>query len=495
MRKNILLFIPTGLNSPEIEVLISLAQDLIDKNNFVIILVCRGGKNYSCARNIFSLKSICNLCHIKRDRFIKELSGNYQIIATPIIEKIYYRSKFTKFEKIKKYYFNKFDNGLATYASYLENSRDKDLHGFFAQEIIEKNLNVTNMLSEFYLKILKDYKINEVFAFNSRMNIYRPLLRCAVILGLKYNNLESVYLKGSLKIFNLRDSEVADFKKLPKIINKHWNCRNSGNKEKIVKKYFVDIVKFMKPMEIPKSYLSQQKYGLLPDKFDKNKYNISFFVSSEDEDETFEKQNPFPIFKNQKDCILQICKIISGRDDFFLWIRMHPNLSNVNWSYVRDILNIEGSFKNIAIIKSDSPISTHALMKSSNLVLGLGSRSLLESVYINKPTILLGEAFWSKLGPFNQINSIEELKSKILSKNIRIQNNIGAKKYAFFWTTYGKSIKYLTGKHIFNKNNTKASTFYRFKGKLIEFTFIEKIKYIFFKSLEKFLLYINYKLS
>jgi hypothetical protein len=495
MKNNILIFIPTGLNSPEIEILTSFAQNLIDKNNSVILLVCRGGKNYSCARNIFSLKTICNLCHSRRNRFIRNLRGDYKVITTPIIEKIYYENKFKKFTDLKEYYYNRFDNGLASYASYLENSRDKDLQGFFAQKLITKNLNTTNILSEFYLKILKDYKINEVFAFNSRMNIYRPLLRCAVLLGVKYNNLESVYLRRSLKIFNLKDAEVADFKKLPKIINKHWNSKNNVNKEKIVKKYFLDIVKFMKPMETPKSYLTQQKYGLLPGKFDKNKYNITFFVSSEDEDETFEKQNTVPIFKNQKDCILQICKIISGREDFFLWIRMHPNLSNVNWPYVRDVLNINGSFNNISIIKSDSPVSTHALMKSSNLVLGLGSRSLLESVYINKPTILLGEAFWSKLGPFNEINSVEELKNKILSKNIRVRNNIGAKKYAFFWTTYGKSIKYLTGKYVFNKQNTKAKTFYRFKGKNIKFTVIEKFKYFFIKSLEKFLLYINYKLS
>jgi hypothetical protein len=249
----------------------------------------------------------------------------------------------------------------------------------------------------------------------------------------------------------------------------------------------------MKPVEIPKSYLTEQKYGLLPNKFDKKKYNITFYVSSEDEDETFEKQNTFPIFKNQKDCILKICEIISLREDFFLWIRVHPNLKNVNWPYVKDILNIQGMFKNVFVIKPNSPISSHALMKSSNLILGLGSRALLESTYIKKPTILLGEAYWTKLGQFNEVNSLKELKNKILSKNVRILNNLASKKYAYFWTTYGKKLKYLSGHYFWNKNKTKADRYYKFNKKLINFSKIEKAEYILYKIIEKILLYINYK--
>ena len=52
MENNNLVFIPTGLNSPEYEVLISTAQNLLDKNQKVTLLVCRGGDKYSCSKNI-----------------------------------------------------------------------------------------------------------------------------------------------------------------------------------------------------------------------------------------------------------------------------------------------------------------------------------------------------------------------------------------------------------------------------------------------------------
>ena len=57
-----LIFIPTGLNSPEIEVLASSAQTLINQGDDVTILICGGGKNYHCAKNLFSIKTICSLC-------------------------------------------------------------------------------------------------------------------------------------------------------------------------------------------------------------------------------------------------------------------------------------------------------------------------------------------------------------------------------------------------------------------------------------------------
>ena len=44
MKKNYLVFIPTGLNSPELELLIAHTQEMIDKKHKVTILSCKGGK-------------------------------------------------------------------------------------------------------------------------------------------------------------------------------------------------------------------------------------------------------------------------------------------------------------------------------------------------------------------------------------------------------------------------------------------------------------------
>jgi hypothetical protein len=51
---NVLIYIPTGLNTPEFEILLSKTQQEIDSGNKVTILLCKGGKNYSCSKKFNS---------------------------------------------------------------------------------------------------------------------------------------------------------------------------------------------------------------------------------------------------------------------------------------------------------------------------------------------------------------------------------------------------------------------------------------------------------
>ena len=82
MKKNYLVFIPTGLNSPELELLIAHTQEMIDKKHKVTILSCKGGKNYKCSKNLYSIPSLCNLCIKKRKILLTKYLDNL-IISKP----------------------------------------------------------------------------------------------------------------------------------------------------------------------------------------------------------------------------------------------------------------------------------------------------------------------------------------------------------------------------------------------------------------------------
>ena len=414
MKKNTLIFIPTGLSSPEIEILVATAQEELDKKKHLVLLVCRGGKNYACSKNILSIPNICKLCIHKRTKMINNLKGKYQIFETPELKNANKYKKFTSFQKLKNYNFKGMDNGLGAYSSYLDHSRDKDLQGFFADNIIARLIHTTDRLTEFYSSFLKNKKINNYFAFNSRMNLQRPLFRLAEKLKIKINNLESTHDGRQAIVHNFKDSMVNDYDKLPKLINKYWNSKNKLNKKNVVEKYYSNVKGFSSHMENPSGFLKAQKQGLLPKVWDKNKFNISFFVSSEDEYESIIKKKDDSIFKNQLDSIVEISTIIENKKDFAFYIRMHPNLSNVNWSYVKDIVNLKNIYENTKVIDAQSKISTHTLMQNSDLVVGLKSRTLLEATYIKKPTIILGNSFWQILGPFLTITSRAQLKKIIL---------------------------------------------------------------------------------
>ena len=155
MKKNSLVFVPTGLNSPEVEVLTATIQSLLDKKENVTVLKCKGGKNYSCSKNMFSFKQLCKLCKFKTNENLKKINGNFKVIETPNVIKDYKLKKKFTLKSIKNFYYKDIDNGLATYASYLTNTRDKDLEGYFANSILSNNLNTTNTITDFLEIFLK----------------------------------------------------------------------------------------------------------------------------------------------------------------------------------------------------------------------------------------------------------------------------------------------------------------------------------------------------
>lgn len=495
MKSHSLVYVPTGLNSPETEVLMSTIQSLLDRNEEVTVLKCRGGKNYSCSKNIFSFRQICRICKFKTNENLKKIKGNIQVIETPKIVNDYNLNRNFTLKKIKNYYYRGIDNGLATYASYLTNTRDKDLEGYFANAILSHNLNTTNTITDFLEIFLRKNKFSNIYSFNSRMNIYRPLLRICEKYKLKFNNLEASFDDPKLRIQNLGDSIVTDVDKMPKLIKSYWNKKSKLNRKKIINKYYSESRDWRKALEKPTSFLAKQKKGLMPNNWNLKKYNMVYFVSSEDEYETIEKKNFKAIFKNQLECVKEICKIINNKTNFHLWIRMHPNLGKVKWDYSRNFNIKNFSYKNVDIIEPFSPVSTYAVLEKCDLVIGLRSRTLIEANFAKKPTLVIGKNYWVSLGPFYEVKSKSHLKKLILSKKLSVLDNIASKKYAYFWGSYGYHSNYISGKFHWKEDRRTVKIDFKFKDTKVSINTFQKLLYFFFKALDKTILILNFKLS
>ena len=76
---------PVGLNHPELEVILSRTQLILDQGHEVDILLCSGKKGYACSKNIFNQKNICYLCNKNKLKGINLLKGNFRIVYTPIL--------------------------------------------------------------------------------------------------------------------------------------------------------------------------------------------------------------------------------------------------------------------------------------------------------------------------------------------------------------------------------------------------------------------------
>ena len=74
------------------------------------------------------------------------------------------------------------------------------------------------------------------------------------------------------------------------------------------------------------------------------KINIIFVVK-------FRKRIRNTVKKNDSIfCRRDMLKLIKYRKDINFYIRMHPNLQKVGWSYVSEILNLRGLYQNSFLI-------------------------------------------------------------------------------------------------------------------------------------------------
>ena len=171
------IYIPTGLNSPMLEILLSEAQDLINKKLNVEIVLFKYGEVFSCSKNIFSQKLISIASEEKIKLGLKKIKGKYKISYidntkdyNQIIDKLKYDSG-----NLKKFKFDGIDFGNAIYSSYVGLSRDAEFCGLLRKYTLRKLLKSSLNIYFFFKKKLK--KNSKLILYNGRHNESRPIVR------------------------------------------------------------------------------------------------------------------------------------------------------------------------------------------------------------------------------------------------------------------------------------------------------------------------------
>lgn len=477
-KNNCLVYIPTGLNSPELEILLSKTQDLLDKKIDVTIVTCSGGKNYHCSKNIYSIKAICNVCTILRSKGISKLHGTFKLLSTPpIIKNIKIVKNLTYKNLIKKNY-NNFDIGYGVYASYAAATRDMELESIDAPYTCSKLLNTSIVLSDYFNNLLNKKFYKYIVLYNGRMNQYRPLFRIAQNKKINISNME--FRGSNMQTYDYKKFFSMDLKNLSRKINLFWKKnKNHLKKNQLIKFYsnrFNDSAKLR-----PNSFTSNQNKDLLPKNWDKNKINVIYYTASNDELISYGKEYNLKFYRDQNDILYRLARSLQKKDfrDYILWIRMHPNLSNLKWNFVKYQRKIDKYFKNVFVISPESKISTYKLMSEGNIIIATSSSfTIAEANMLKKPTITVGPNIWNRIGvsvtPKNH-NELEALIKKIHHRKI---NSINSLKYSAFSLYGGFKIKYLQGDKEYN---------YYFNRQSIKLNYIQKIYYYTAKIKEKFI--------
>ncbi len=487
---HVLVHIPTGLATPELEIMLAAAQTSIDEGNETTIVTCGGGKGYGCSLNTNGLALTCGVCKSMTEKGLAALKGNFARLETPATIAIPplkpARAALVQDRwAIKDHSIEGVDVGQAAYSSYIGQSRDQDLEGSLARRTLNRLLATSEQLVPWFRALIQSKKVDKVVLYNGRQNQYRPLLRVAQQENLPIDIMEFSGQEARC-VYIFRNQLPQDFTVLQEFMENCW--KNFKGDVAEVADYFYKYKRAGGIVNDHRAYVTGQTRGKLPDGWDATKHNIAIFNSSEDEFAAIGGEYDKTLYTNQTEAMQRLCASLADDPEVVLWLRVHPNLANVHWSFAEKLLLLEERFSNVRVIRGDSKVSTYDLLDACNTAVSFGSTMGIEAVYWGKPSILLGRCVYEQIGSVYTPRTHEEAVGLLRTRNLATLPLEGALKVALFWSRGGQSIPHFTG--------ARKGGFF-FNGKQFSKTKLQQWLYAFAKCFEKIILErgVNYGLG
>lgn len=205
-----------------------------------------------------------------------------------------------------------------------------------------------------------------------------------------------------------------------------------------------------------RSFIDGQEEDLLPEDWDPGRRNIAIFTSSQDEFAAIGAEWQNPLYENQLEGIRRIVESLStASHDIHLYVRMHPNLTNVGNAHTRAIRQLQAD--DLTIILPEDPVSSYSLLREAEKVLTFGSTMGIEAVFWGKPSLLAGVSFYRDLGGTYNPASHQELMDLLIA-DVPVRDKKAALMYGYYMGTFGTAFEF------FEAEGIKAGTF---KGQCI----------------------------
>lgn len=397
-------FYISNYQTPHLETDLELIKKSVDEKNKTHVLRCRGFLQ-SCFQNQKNSKLRCKYCISKVDyglNMIKNINIHDQKNIKVEIPNEY---EINSFDKILNYKYENINIGKGVVSSLISIIRDHKFDVEKHQILIKKSFYSAILNFENFKLFLNQINPDNVFFFNGRFSEIFSLIELCKAKNINFYTHE----RGSTNYkFMLRKNNIPhsiDF--TTNEIKMIWNAKkNEVNKEKIGKSFFEERIKGIDQNWI--SFSKEQEKNKLPNNFNSSKINISIFNSSIDEYETIPDFKNL-IYKDDNDGIKKICESFITNKNLHFYLRVHPNLKNLNNTQIFEIRNIDSQFENITVIYPEEKIDSYELIKKSDAVITFNSTIGVEALYLGTKSILLGRAFYESLNDVIKCNTHEEL--------------------------------------------------------------------------------------
>ncbi len=338
--------------------------------------------------------------------------------------------------KLKSYNYKRYNLGMGAASSLISLYKDSQLNTLNNKKKVKLALTSSAIVFERSLAIIKALAPDFVVTFNGRFCTSKPIVLAAESLKIKVLRHErgSTFLK-----YELYSNSIHDFSYIKRRIIDSWKNAPLKYRTIIAKNFFSrkkagDSIGWY-------SYTKYQTHGFAPQKKQGFK-RVVYFSSSDDEFAAISESDNQGVWLNQINAVKNLIKAVSMIPNTELIIRLHPNLKNKSLNERSRWLNLP---KKCVIIDAKNKIDSYALLDSADIVVTFGSTIGMESVFINKPTILMGPAAYSGtnsvIEPKNYNDLFGALKDNLMFPKSNLKK-IFCYKYAYYYMTYGIDYKY-----------------------------------------------------
>ena len=422
------------------------AEIMYRQGHEVYFVYCNNATSF-CSQNLTGKQGNCNLCRWSTRHAIHNLSKGIKILN---IKDFYENTdnlvqfEFKSIDDIKSIEYKNVKIGygvLSTYISLTRNNEpifDKTFYSY-----INNLLNVSRRLTDACEKIIDFLIPDKVNVFNGRLFEFRPVLDYCISKKIPVRSYDVIGGYGEeyykLSFENCLPHNIKNYNN--KVVDL-WNSPEvSMEEKKRIGSSFYQNRRNGKPA-CDKIYIKSQQSGLLPSGWDDSKRNFVIFNSSEDEHVAVgDEYSSLDFFPSQIEGIRTMLKMTEDKKDIHFYLRIHPNLSLIKYSYHKDLYKLAEAFSNITVIPGSDKISTYELMEKSEKVIVFGSTMGLESSFWKKPVINLAGCGYSQSGICFMPKDLPELKDLLISK-LTPKDNLFAVQFGYFKMHRNEEDKY-----------------------------------------------------
>lgn len=367
-----------------------------DNNNKVLFAYC-GGINEICDFNRQGSRPVCKICKYFTKRILQKYSiqcvslSDYKCETSPQASGLL---EYCNVDGLLAKEYRGVKIGMSIMSSYISLTRnmypliDEESKSFFDAHLLQN----ISFVDAFY-SVVDEYKPDEIWGYNGRYEGDRHVYDISRELGISFKLIEDVVRDGNSHRLIYENNLPHNIKMRIARRQYCWDHYKLTEEEKIaLGRSFYEKRRHGVFSGDKKIYITDQKEGECPT-MDPKKKNIAIMNSSEDEFTAVGAEwDKLKMFKSQYEGIIYLLE--NAPEDIHFYLRIHPNLKDIPYSYHTRLLTLGEKYENITVIPGNSSVSTYALMEHSDAIVVFGSTMGIESSYWGKTSILLGPSFY-----------------------------------------------------------------------------------------------------